>query len=218
MLAAVNPDEIIRTILGGQAVRTASILTSGHFGFDSTLKPVESSVARAKRLLAEAGYSNGIELTLNSPQGRYLKDKEVAEAVAGQLAKAGIRVSVKTFEWATYGKLVFNHKAGPMFLIGWGNATWDADASMSPTLRSGLPFSNYFSQQFDQLIDEAQITTDSARRRALYARAQRLVLDDAAVIPLYQQVDLYGVNRRLRFQALPSEHLVGVWMSLVERR
>jgi peptide/nickel transport system substrate-binding protein len=105
-----------------------------------------------------------------------------------------------------------------MFLIGWGNATWDADASMSPTLRSGLPFSNYFSQQFDQLIDEAQITTDSTRRRALYARAQRLVLDDAAVIPLYQQVDLYGVNRRLHFEALPSEHLVGIWMSLVEGR
>jgi peptide/nickel transport system substrate-binding protein len=218
MLATVNPDEIIVTILGGQAVRTASILTSGHFGFDSTLKPVESSVVRAKRLLAEAGYPNGIELTLNSPQGRYLKDKEVAEAVAGQLTKAGIRTSVKTFEWATYGKLVFSHKAGPMFLIGWGNTTWDADASLSPTLRSGHPFSNYFSQEFDQLIDEAQTTTDGTRRRALYARAQRLMLDDAAVIPLYQQVDLYGVNRRLRFQALPSEQLVGVWMSLVEGR
>ena len=89
-----------------------------------------------------------------------------------------------------------------MFLIGWGNTTWDADASLFPTLRSGNPFANYFSPEFDLLVDEAQVTADNTRRRALYARAQRLVLDDAAVIPLYQQVDLYGVNKRLRFQAL----------------
>jgi peptide/nickel transport system substrate-binding protein len=218
ILSTVNPDEIIRTVLGGHAVRTASILTSAHFGFDPALKPVEFSVARATALLAEAGYPNGIELTLNSPHGRYLKDKEVAEAIAGQLSKAGIRTSVRTFEWATYGKLVFTHQAGPMFLIGWGNTTWDADASLFPTLRSGNPFANYFSPEFDGLVDEAQVTADNTRRRALYARAQRLVRDDAAVIPLYQQVDLYGVNKRLRFQALSSEQLVGAWMSLHDRR
>ena len=218
IISAVNPDEIIRTVLDGQAIRTASILTPAHLGFDSALKPAEHSLARAKVLLAEAGYPNGIELALNSPQGRYLKDKEVAEAVAGQLTRVGIRTSVRTFEWGTYGKLVFNHKAGPMFLIGWSNATWDADASMFPIFRSGNPFANYYSQEFDRLIDEAQVTADSTQRRALYARAQRLVLDDSAVIPLYQQVDLYGVNRRLRFQALPSEQLVGVWMSLSDRR
>jgi peptide/nickel transport system substrate-binding protein len=160
----------------------------------------------------------GLTKILNSPNGRYLRDKEVAEAVAGQLTKSGMHTSVRTFEWATYGKLVFSHKAGPMFLIGWGNPTWDADASMFPTLRSGNPFTNYFNTDFDRLVDEAQVSADSAQRRALYARAQRLVLDDAAMIPLNQQIDLYGVNKRLGFQALPSEHLVGVWMTLNDRR
>jgi len=217
LIATVNADEIIGTVLGGQAARTASILTPAHFGFDPTLKPPEHNAGRAKALLAQAGYPNGITLTLNSPNGRYLRDKEVAEAVAGQLTKSGMQTFVRTFEWATYGKLVFSHKAGPMFLIGWGNPTWDADASMSPTLRSGNPFANYFNPDFDRLIDEAQISANTALRRALYARAQRLVLDDAAMIPLYQQIDVYGVNSRLRFQALPSEHLVGVWMSLNNR-
>jgi peptide/nickel transport system substrate-binding protein len=217
ILAAVYPEDIIRTVLYGHAVRTASILTSAHFGFDPALKPPEHSVARARELLAEAGYPNGVELTLNSPNGRYLKDKEVAEAVAGQLAKAGIRTSVRTFEFGRYGNLVFIHGAGPMFLIGWGNPTWDADASLFPTLRSGSPFSNYFNPEFDRLIDEAQISMAAARRRELYARAQRLLLEDAALIPLYQQTDLYGVNRRLRFQASPSEQLVGVWMRFSDR-
>jgi peptide/nickel transport system substrate-binding protein len=101
-----------------------------------------------------------------------------------------------------------------MFLIGWGNATWDADGSLFPLFRSGNPFPNYFNEEVDRLVDEAQTSTDRERRLALYARAQRLVLDDGAVVPLYQQVDVYGVNKRLRLEALPSEQLVGVWMRL----
>ena len=73
-------------------------------------------------------------------------------------------------------------------------------------------FPNYFNEEVDRLIDEAQTSTDSERRLALYSRAQRLLLDDGAVVPLYQQMDVYGVNKRLQFQALPSEQLVGVWM------
>src|SRR5207247_3311417 len=91
LLAAVNVDEIIRTVLEGNAVHTATPLTPKHFGFDPTFTPMKVDVARARKLLADAGFPQGIDLTLNSPDGRYQKDKEVAEAVAGQLTKAGIR-------------------------------------------------------------------------------------------------------------------------------
>ncbi|OLC13951.1 MAG: hypothetical protein AUH29_11270 [Candidatus Rokubacteria bacterium 13_1_40CM_69_27] len=215
IIAAVNPDAIINTVLEGQAIRTATPLTSKHFGFDRTLQPVKFEPDRAKKLLADAGFPGGIELTLNSPDGRYLKDKEVSEAVAGQLTKGGIRARVRTFEWTTYlNQMAFVHKASPMYLIGWGNTTWDADGTLSPVWRSGNPLANHYSINFDGMIDEAQTTVDSKRRLETYARAQRLMLDDGAVLPLYQQMDLYGVSRRVNFQALSSEQLVGVWMSL----
>jgi peptide/nickel transport system substrate-binding protein len=215
ILAAVNPDEIIKTVLEGQGIRTATPLTSRHFGFDQSLEPVKQDLGRARRLLAEAGYPAGIDLTLNSPDGRYLKDREVAEAVAGQLTKAGVRTRVRTFEWATYlNQMVYVHKAGPMFFIGWGNTTWDADNTLFPLWRSGNPLANYHRPEYDTLIDEAQISTDPKRRQTLYAKAQRMLLEDGAVLPLYQQMDLYGVNRRVRFQALSSEQLVGAWLSL----
>ena len=215
MLAALNVDEIVKTVLEGNAIRTATPLTSKHFGFDRTLAPVKLDADRAKKLLADAGFPQGIDLTLNSPDGRYLKDKEVAEAVAGQLTKAGIRTRVKTHEWTTYlTQLVYPHKANPMYLIGWGNTTWDADGTLFPLFRSGNPQSNYNSPDFDGMIDEAQTSVDPKRRLELYARAQRLMLDDGAVLPLYQQMDIYGVNKRASFQALSSEQLVGVWMSL----
>jgi peptide/nickel transport system substrate-binding protein len=215
ILAAVNPNEIIQTVLEGQGIRTATALTSRHFGFDRSLQPVKQDLGLARRLLAEAGYPDGIDLTLNSPDGRYLKDKEVAEAAAGQLTKAGIRTRVRTFEWATYlNQMVYVHKATPMFFIGWGNTTWDADNTLFPLWRSGNPLANYYRPEYDALIDEAQTSTDPKRRRALYAKALRMLLDDGAVLPLYQQMDLYGVNKRLRFEALSSEQLVGAWLSL----
>lgn len=215
IIAAVNPDEIIKTVLEGQAIRTSTPLTNKHFGFDRSLQPAKPDPDRVKKLLADAGYPNGIDLTLNSPDGRYLKDKEVSEAIGGQLTKAGIRARVRTFEWTTYlNQMVYVHKANPMYLIGWGNTTWDADGTLFPLWRSGNPLSNNYNQDFDGMIDEAQTSVDPKRRLELYAKAQRLMLDDGAVLPLYQQMDLYGVNRRVNFQALSSEQIVGVWISL----
>jgi peptide/nickel transport system substrate-binding protein len=123
-------------------------------------------------------------LVVSAPATSYLRNKEVAEAVPGHLTKAGIRTSVRTFEWVTYSKPAFNHRAVPMFLIGWGNATRDADASVFSTFRSGSRFANYLNDKFDRLIGEAQVTVDLTRRRELYARAQRLMLDGEGVIPL----------------------------------
>ncbi len=215
IIAAVNPDEIIRTVLEGQATRTSTPLTSKHFGFDRSIRPAKPDPERAGKLLADAGFPNGIDLTLNSPDGRYLKDKEVAEAVAGQLTRAGLRTRVRTWEWTTYlNQLVYVHKAKPMYLIGWGNTTWDADGTLFPMWRSGNPLANYHNPEFDVLIDEAQTVLDEKRRLQIYSRALKLMLDDGAVLPLYQQTDLYGANKRVKFQALSSERIVGAWLGI----
>src|SRR5207247_1123400 len=139
---------------------------------------------RVRKHLAEAGFPQVLDLTLNSPDGRYQKDKEVAEAVAGQLTKAGIRTRVKTHEWTTYlSQYVYPHKANPMYLIGWGNTTWDADGTIGALFRTGTPQSNYHNPDFDGLIDEAQTSIDPRQRQELYARAQRSIVDDATPLP-----------------------------------
>ncbi len=216
---AVNVDEVIKNVLEGNGIRTATILTEKHFGFDPKLQPYRQDVAKAKQLLTEAGYPGGIDLVLNSPDGRYLKDKEVAEAIAGQLTKAGIRTQLKTHEWGTYlNQMMYVHGGGPLALIGWGNTTWDADGSLVPIFRSGKILANYHNEQFDSLLDEAATTMDPKARQALYTRALQIFLDDAPAIPLYQQMDIYGVSKRVKFQALSSEQLVGVWICLADQK
>src|SRR5438445_818853 len=108
---ALDVDEIVKGVMDGKAMRMATMLTPLHFGYDPALKPIKQDLARVKKLLAEAGFPNGLELTLNGPQGRYVRDKEVAEAAAGQLTKAGIKTTVKTYEFVNYlNNLTYKHK------------------------------------------------------------------------------------------------------------
>lgn len=212
---AVDVDEIIRTVLDGKAVRVATMLTPLHFGFDPTLKPVQPDPTRARALLTEAGYPQGLELTLHTPQGRYVRDKEVAEAIAGQLARVGIRATVRTHEFVAYlNNLVYKHRGGPIWLIGWGTPTIDAETVYGPLFRTGSNLTTYHNPELDRLFDEAQTIMDEKKRLEQYHRINRLWVQDAAAVPLYQQLDLYGVSRRLVWKARSDERIKAFEMAL----
>lgn len=212
---AVDVDEIITNVLDGKGIRVATPLTSKHFGFDPALKPIKQDLAKARQLLTEAGFPNGLDMVLNAPQGRYVRDKEVAEALAGQLTKAGIRTQLKTYEWGTYlNSMFYIHNAGPVYLIGWGTTTYDAEIVYVPLFRSGRILSNYFNHGFDGLIDEAQTVMDPRKRLELYHRINRLWVEDAAAMPLYQQIDLYGATKRMVWKARGDERLKGFDMAI----
>ena len=212
---AVDVDSIIKNVLEGQGIRIATPLTSKHFGYDPKIKPFPFDPAKAKKLLAEAGYPNGIDIALYGPNGRYPKDKEVVEAVAGQLTKAGIRTQVKIFEWTTYmNNIAYRHGGAPIWLIGWGNTTWDADNTLTNMFQTGEPLANYWNPEFNALLDDARTITDQKKRQAMYSKIDKIFIDDAPVISLYQQIDNYGVSRKLDWTARSDERLEGYNMSL----
>ncbi|HEY7253102.1 MAG TPA: ABC transporter substrate-binding protein [Methylomirabilota bacterium] len=212
---ALDVDEIIKGVLDGKAMRTATLLTPLHFGYDPSLKPIKQDLGKVKQLLTEAGYPSGLEITLNGPQGRYVRDKEVAEAVAGQLTKAGIKTQLKTYEFVNYlNNLVYVHKPGPVWLIGWGTPTVDAETVYGPLFRTGSNLGNYHNADFDGMVDQAQTQMDEKQRLALYHRINKLWIDDMPAVPLYQQLDLYGANKRLNWKARSDELIKAYDMSL----
>ena len=212
---ALDVDEIIKGVLDGKAVRVATMLPSMHFGYDPSLKPIKQDLAKSKKLLAEAGFPNGVEITLNAPQGRYVRDKEVAEAAAGQLNKAGIKTTLRTHEWVNYlNSMVYVHKAGPVWLIGWGTPTMDAETVYVPLFRSGNTFVNWHNDDFNGMIDEAQTIMDEKKRLAQYHRINKLWIEEMPAIPLYQQIDLYGANKRLTWKARSDELIRAYDMAL----
>ena len=212
---ALDVDELIKGVLDGKGQRVATMLPSMHFGYDPTLKPIKQDLARSKKLLAEAGFPTGLELTINGPQGRYVRDKEVLEAVTGQLNKAGIKATMRTFEFVNYlNTMVYVHKAGPVWLIGWGQSMMDAEGIYVPLFRSGNIFSNYYNPDYDGMVDQAQTMMDEKQRLAQYHRINKLWIEDQAAVPLYQQIDLYGASKRLNWKARSDELIKAYDMSL----
>jgi peptide/nickel transport system substrate-binding protein len=203
---ALDADEIIKGVMDGKAVRVATMLPSLHFGYDASLKPIKQDLAKSKKLLAEAGFPNGLELVLNGPQGRYVRDKEVGEAVAGQLTKAGIKITFRTHEFVNYlNNMVYVRKAGPVWLIGWGHPTMDAEAIYVPLFKSPNIFVNWHNEDFNGMVAEAQSEMDEKKRLAQYQRINKLWIEEIPAIPLYQQIDLYGANKRLAWKARSDE-------------
>jgi len=210
---AVDIDKIIKKILEGNAIRLGTPVTRYHFGYDPQIQPYAFDPEKAKKLLVEAGYSNGFDLVLNSPSGRYLNDKEVAEAVTGDLRKIGINASVRIGEWGSYMNMLYAHKGGPSYILGWGGATFDADATLFPLLRTGQVLSHYTNPALDALIEEGRSIMDKSKRQKIYSEAARLVKEDAAWAFAYQQMDIYGVSERVNWKPRPDEKLIVFNMS-----
>ncbi len=201
--------------LDDQLFRLRIQKSMGQLEAPAKVRTVKQDLAKVKTLLTEAGFPNGVELTLNSPQGRYVRDKEVAEAVTGQLTKAGIKTQLRTFEFVNFlNNMVYAHKPGPVWLIGWGTPTVDAETVYGPLFRTGSNLGNYHNADFDGMVDQAQSQMDEKQRLATYHKINKLWVDEVPAIPLYQQMDLYGASKRLTWKARSDELIKAYDMSL----
>jgi peptide/nickel transport system substrate-binding protein len=210
---AVDMDKIIKNILEGNGIALGSPLTRFHFGYDPGVKPYPYNPAQAKKLLADAGYPNGFQLFLTTPSGRYLKDKEVAEAISGDLHKVGMNAQIRVLEWGTYMNQLYAHTLGAAYILGWAGASFDADGTFFPLFRTGQPLSVFSSPKLDALVDQAKITMDKPKRQKLYAEASRVFREEVPAACIYQQIDIYGVSERLNWKPRTDERLYPFDMS-----
>jgi peptide/nickel transport system substrate-binding protein len=204
-----NVDGIIKTILDGHGFRRAVISNPWHVGFDGSIKPYPHDPAKAKALLAQAGYPSGITIDMHAIQGRYPKDKEIAEALAGELGKAGVTVNLKFYEGATWVQLADAQKLDGLIFSSWGNIWQDADLTYYPLFRSGGRYTKnwtgYANEPLDALLEEGRSTLDEARRKDIYSRIQRLVFEDAPAVFMHAIEDVYGVNTRVEWKPRSDE-------------
>jgi peptide/nickel transport system substrate-binding protein len=205
---AVDVDAIIKTILNGLGTRTNTLLTKTDFGW-ANAPLYHRDVEKAKALLAQAGYPTGFEITMDTPNGRYVNDVEVAQAIAGQLAEVGIRVKLNVREFASYNKDIFAHKQAPMYLLGWGNAVFDADFILYSLVRTKELLSNFSNVQIDKYLDEAHSTLDVDKRKAAYKQAVKLINEEAPYLFLYKQNDAYGISKRTVWEPRADE---AIWL------
>jgi peptide/nickel transport system substrate-binding protein len=193
---ATDVDAIVRTVMDGNGKRTEGPLTAGSFGYDASVRGYTPDAAKAKRLLAEAGYPDGLDVTLDSPSGRYQGDKEIAEALGGQWQKAGFRPKVVVAEWGAYFKRYLGKQFQDAYLLGTGGPMQDGDElyNLVSSKGRGLYYKN---EKIDELLDLGRTTLDPARRRRVYSDLTKAMIEDATWVFLMQQVDIYASRDRL---------------------
>jgi peptide/nickel transport system substrate-binding protein len=203
---AVDKDTIVKKLLGGFGTVEATLVPATYLGVNPLLKPYPYDPAKAKNLLAEAGYPNGFSTIFQSPRGRYLADAEVSQATVGYLKAAGVNAELRYFEWGNYVNMYFKHQLGPIFLIGSASAALDAGDALE-NVSCGVWDSWYCNPAIQAQYLKARSTLDPARRAALYREIQPLVFDEAPTIFMYTQQGIYGVNKRLDWTPRADETL-----------
>ncbi len=205
---AADMDAIIKHVLNGLGDRVATAVNPMAFGWDATLRPYRQDVAAARKLLAEAGFPNGVDIVFN--EGPPVVEPgllQTDEAILADLAKAGFRVkrnyigdNTVVVARAKEGKL------GPMFNWSWGYySVFDADAILYDVFKCGESYSYYCNPQLDDLIIQGRSTLDQKRRAEIYVKAQRLLFDDAAYVFKWGLRGVWGISKRVEYQAPPDE-------------
>jgi len=153
--------------------------------------------ARAKKLLAEAGYPNGFETVLKvAPQ--YYYTVRTGEIIANHLAKVGVKVRIEQIEWGQWIARVWREADYDLTIIGHAEA-WDIENYAKPTY-----YFRYDSPEFQTLFKESEVTLDDKARRELYARMQKKLVEDAPVVWLYMHPRL----------VVAKKGVAGLWKDL----
>lgn len=213
---AINRDEIVQYVVEGLAINAQQIIPPIIEEFKEKYN-FEFDPQKAKKLLAEAGYPNGLELNLWTPEGRYLKDRQIAEAAQAQLAQIGIKANLRVMEWGAYLDALFRHEQ-QLYVIGWGFSTGDPDAALRGCFYSNskFNFSNYQNPKMDELLDKGVSTLDPQKRHAIYKDLQQLLIDEAVMVPIYDKLNIYATSNRVKdFYPHPME-LIDISKTVVE--
>jgi peptide/nickel transport system substrate-binding protein len=208
---AVDKESIVKNILGGYGeVAKGQVISPVYFGYNPNLEPYPYDPDKAKKLLADAGYPNGVEVEFYTPAGRYTLDKSIAEAVTAQLAKVGVTAKLQPLEWGVFAKLQQEKKFAHMNLFAFAQSTYDADGVIYQLFHSSQIWGvgPYWStRELDGLAEQGRTTVDPKVREEAYHKAAAIIREEAPVLFMHHLVEIFAVRDGVDFTTRPDELL-----------
>ena len=202
--SAIDRDVIIRSLMNGYARPAQSMLPATHWAFTSEGPRFDYDPARAERLLDEAGYrrgSDGLRFQLTMKTSTDEGTRLLAAVLQQQLARVGIALELRSYEFATFYADV-TRGAFQMYSLRWigGNEQPDIFSYAFSTARfspKGANRSHYSNARLDRLLDDAAENLDQAKRRDDYVEAQKILAADLPAINLWYRDTVVVHNQRL---------------------
>jgi peptide/nickel transport system substrate-binding protein len=207
---SIDRKAIVDRVMEGQAMAAAGVVPEGFFGFNPRLKVDAFDPDKAKKLLAEAGYPNGFQLTIHGPNDRFLNDGRILQTVGAMFTRIGVPTKVEAMPLANFLPPASHPNYNfSVILLGWNTNTGEASGTIRGILATvdrdrGWGPSNrgrYSNPQLDKLLNEALATVDNAKREKLLQDAAEIGMKDHGVLPLYHEVTVWAMRDSIRYKA-----------------
>lgn len=219
---AINREELVKYLYQGYSQVANGPLPSFIPGYDPKLKPAGYDPEGAKKLLAEAGYSNlsFTMITYSNPRPyNPVNGQKLAEAVQAELLKIGVKTTIKVYPWTEYKPTLFKAEDGEAYFYGWIGDNGDADNFLSlldsKEIASSLNASKYANPKVDQLLQQGVVNLDSKARVEIYHQLQQIVAKEAPWVFLSHATNLAAYRPNVKGFKL---HPVGIsWLSQVSK-
>ena len=207
---AVDVESIIENVLNGFGNITGQPTLEGHVGYNPDIDPYPYDPEEAERLVEESGHA-GVEITLQTPIGRYLRDVEIAQAAASQidsLSNVSCEVQQREFNSLVQDITTGNIEDKPHFnLLGWGNGEFDGSQTITPLMTSNGALTILKNDELDGLLEDAETTQDSEERVEILQEANQLAHDLAPWVFMHQQFSVYGVSNEISWEPRADEFI-----------
>jgi peptide/nickel transport system substrate-binding protein len=214
---AINRQAIVERVMEGNAVAASQFLPPGGAGTSPNVKPIAYDPAKAKALLAEAGYPNGFRLTIHGPNDRIVNDAKIVQVLAQMFTRIGIETKVEVMPWAVYSTKGNAHEFA-VSLGSWGVNTGETSnpllaltATHNPAAGTGASNSGRYSNPaLDAKLDTAMKILDDAKREKLLGEACEIVFNDIALIPLHHEVLVLGAKKEIAFTPRADQYTLAM--------
>ena len=218
---AIDIEGIKKTVMRGASNPTALLIGPGINGFQAEQnKRLPYDPEAAKKLMAEAGYPNGFEVSMNCPNDRYVNDSRICQAVAANLSRINVKINLQAETKGTYFPKVLRRDTS-FYMLGWTPATYDAHNALNALVAcvddkgaGQFNLGAYCNPKVDDLTKKIQSETDKTKRNAMIKEAFDLHAADIGHVPLHQQALAWGMNKKVDLVQLADNFMFFKWVTL----
>ena len=219
---AVNIETLRTNLMRGLALPTGSVMPNslGTFEDPEFEQRLPFDLTKARALMAEAGYPQGFEITMDCPNNRYINDEEICVALAGMWSQIGVKVKLNAQPRAIYF-VKMEKLDSSLYMLGWGGSITDAETTLTPVLRSrgdkgvgSFNWGNYKNPKLDSLAAASSQEADPAKRANLIKAAMREHNEQIHHIPLHRQVIPWAMRKNVEVVHRADNWLEWRWVTI----
>jgi len=209
---AVDVDELLNSINGGYGTKMTGPLSKGNQDYTETTG-YGYDLNKAIALLAEAGYKpSDLNLQLDVSETSDPIGLSVTQAIASQLDRIGVKVSIQNNEWGNHLAKIRQREMKDMYYLGYTNL-FTAQNTLESLFVKDAPYSSFYNPEVEEMINKAISTTDQAARKKSYDEIQHRLVEEAAWVPLWQREATYALAKELKFKPRIDSRLYAFDMS-----